>query len=295
MTSQTLRELAREYAKGTLDRESYRRDRAALIDGILSGAVPVAPIEYAAPVSSRSSLDMTHPGKRRKKDPAESDVDELDFFDITQVVPEHSDSTQVVTPSSDITPPRPERSPVQDNGSTAEPRPFNYTPFMAAIGVGILLLLVIAVALLARPGDRETSANATAPADAAAPARTGTETTPAAVEGQVAMTAAGSTAADAILEFLRAKNWSDESMAQFNTSWQSLPRDEREAAAGSAEMLQLANAVYRKLLELRALSQVNEDAASAARQTRLLEFARNLGITDSRLNPDTAGAAPGPG
>lgn len=286
MTSQTLRELAREYAKGTLDRESYRRDRAALIDAILSGTVQVAPIDFAAPVASKSMLDTTHPGKRRKKDAAEAQVDELDFFDITQVTPGASDTTQVVTPVPDITPPRPALSPRQaDETSDSTTQSSGNQLLILAIVVATLLLLVIGVTLLARPGNKpEANTQTSASAETVAPDTAAETQEP--LTAQTPETAAApvnAAAADAIVEFLRMKSWSDESMSQFSRSWQSLPQADRDAAAGSGEMSQMANAIYRKLLELRALSQVNGDAESASRQERLLQFARELGINDPRF------------
>lgn len=274
MTVQTLRELAREYAKGTLDRESYRRNRAALIDGILSGTIAVPPIDYAPPVAGKSTLDTTHPGKRRKKEAAEAEIEDLDFFDITQVV----------TPA-DVTPPRPAPQVREEEQDDEPAKPVRTFPMPAIIGVIILVAIaILGYVLFSGAGDEEvapTAPRTTASAPVTEPAPELPATAP----------DAGGVAADAIIEFLRMKNWSDEALVQFVTSWNALPRSDREAAAGSGEMLQLANAIYRRSLEVRALSQVTGDETAIARQDRLLEFARTLGINDPRLAPAAAPAA----
>lgn len=289
MTAQTLRELAREYAKGTLDRESYRRNRAALIDGILSGAIPVPPIDYAAPVATRANLDTTHPGKRRKTSPAESEVDEMDFFDITQVV----------TPT-DVTPPRQEPILGAEESGTTQPESSRAIP-------PITIAIVIAIAVFAIAGlgfglfsgnsdadgtapsqpARENVSQSPPPPDAAPDA--GAEAAPPVDHASIDAAGVGN---DAIVEFLRTKNWSDENLDQFTATWNALAPADREAAAGSGEMLQMGNAIYRRLLEVRALAQVSAGNASTAKQDRLLEFARMLGIDDPRLSPEPAAPIP---
>lgn len=44
----TLRELARLYARGTIDRNSYRKSRAELINSIIEGRIKVKDIEQTA-------------------------------------------------------------------------------------------------------------------------------------------------------------------------------------------------------------------------------------------------------
>ena len=124
METQTLRDLAREYAKGTLDRDSYRRHRTELIDGILAGTVQVSAIEFAAPVMAKSAMDNTSPGKRKRQAEAtEAELDELDVFDITQIVP----------PSDDSTPPRPERAAAASRPETA-PENTNHNLPLVVVG-----------------------------------------------------------------------------------------------------------------------------------------------------------------
>ena len=44
----TLRELARLYARGTIDRNSYHKSRAELLNGIIEGRIKVKDIEHTA-------------------------------------------------------------------------------------------------------------------------------------------------------------------------------------------------------------------------------------------------------
>ena len=44
----TLRELAKLYARGTIDRSSYHKSRAELLNGIIEGRIKVKDIEQAA-------------------------------------------------------------------------------------------------------------------------------------------------------------------------------------------------------------------------------------------------------
>jgi hypothetical protein len=287
MPAQTLRELAREYAKGTLDRESYRRQRSALIDGILAGTVAVPSIDYAPPVGAPANLDTTHPGRRRRKAAAEAEIDDMDFFDITQVV----------TPADDAQPLRSPPSPVQESQpspvASAAPAVAHHRALIVALVVAILAVLGLGVALLTGSGDPPApDAAATAPAATPAVSAALPEAAPAVPEALPPGSQVTNSATDAIVEFLKTRNWSEEGMDQFAALWVALPQAERDAAAGSGEMLQMANAIYRKLLELRALSQVTDPDALAAKHNRLLEFARTLGIDDPRLSAPPAGTTP---
>ena len=55
-----LRELAKEYAQGVIDKETYRKSRKELIQGICNGDIKVEPREYLAPLEIiHESLDDT--------------------------------------------------------------------------------------------------------------------------------------------------------------------------------------------------------------------------------------------
>ena len=50
MTTKTLRALAKEFSLGTTDQATYRKSRSELIEGIVAGEVPVAPIDFLPPL-----------------------------------------------------------------------------------------------------------------------------------------------------------------------------------------------------------------------------------------------------
>ncbi len=271
METPTLRDLARDYAKGTLDRDSYRRNRATLIDGILAGTIRVEAIDFAAPVVSKT--DNTSPGKRKRNAETNAvELDELDVFDITQVAPA----------SGDVTPPRPRRAPANEPAPPVNQAHSNLPLVIVGI-IAIVAVLGLVVALVSRKDD--------GPAAVAQPPAVNTDTLVAGTtEPVAAIPAPGgmNAATDALLEFLDVKDWSDQSLDQFQVRWLALPQADRDAAVGSGELLQVANAAHRKLLEIRALSHVSDAAAMAQKEGKLLAFINSLGITDSRLTPQAA-------
>ncbi len=287
MEALTLRDLAREFAKGNLDRESYRRDRTTLIDGILAGTIRVEAIDFAAPVAAKSPMENTSPGKRKRQaDANAAELDELDVFDITQVVP----------PPGDVTPPRPQRSAGNAPAQPLHHNPHSNLPLVLVGSIAIIAVLGLVYTLVSRKEVPSAAVERTVQAAPAVSAdRTATAApTPESGSEPVAATPApaGSTSAtDALLEFLQVKNWSDESLDQFQARWQALPQADRDVAAGSGELLQVANAAHRKLLEIRALSHVNDPAVTRQKEEKLLGFVSSLGITDSRLTPKAADPA----
>lgn len=50
MSTQTLRGLARDYSRGTIDKEKYRKSRSELIKSIIAGQVDVKAIDYLPPI-----------------------------------------------------------------------------------------------------------------------------------------------------------------------------------------------------------------------------------------------------
>jgi formylglycine-generating enzyme required for sulfatase activity len=71
MANKTLRELAKSYAAGEIHRETYRKQRASLLSGILKGEVILQENEYPPPVIPRQAeaLDATERKSERKPQP----------------------------------------------------------------------------------------------------------------------------------------------------------------------------------------------------------------------------------
>ena len=57
MSEQTLRELAKSFARGTIPKESYRKSRAELIRNIIAGKVTVKAIDYEAPLKPTDGIE----------------------------------------------------------------------------------------------------------------------------------------------------------------------------------------------------------------------------------------------
>ena len=91
-----------------------------------------------------------------------------------------------------------------------------------------------------------------------------------------------------ITEFIQQKNWSQDSLASFVTSWQQLSDEELNAVQTSPEMKRLTSTIYQQLLDERAVLSLGDlslgDIKNAVVNQRLLvNFANQLGINDARL------------
>ncbi|RKZ47452.1 MAG: hypothetical protein DRQ58_06685, partial [Gammaproteobacteria bacterium] len=91
-----------------------------------------------------------------------------------------------------------------------------------------------------------------------------------------------------ITDFIQQKNWSQDNMMSFVTSWQQLSDEELTAVQTSPEMKRLTSTIYQQLLDERALLSLGDlspgDIKNAvANQRTLVNFANQLGINDARL------------
>ncbi len=86
-----------------------------------------------------------------------------------------------------------------------------------------------------------------------------------------------------ITDFIQQKNWSQNNMKSFITSWQSLSEQDHSATTGSPEMKRLINIIYQRLLGERALLSLGDVENAVANQQSLINFADELGIDDGRL------------
>ncbi len=251
MANQTLRELAKEHAQGNLDKDSYWKLRANLIQGIISASIPLKEIDYPPLVQppEPESLDDTQRRDDYKKPP------------VKKAEPQAAASPEPGTGNSSTD--------TVESGTGA-------TNKILFAGLALAIVAIIIVAVLAlRGGDNgdksATSASATAAgADSAAGSDTVVETT--------------TKARGLILSFLDKKNWSDSNLNYFLQEWAELPADDILATKGSLAMGQLTNAIYKQLLEEQALSGLVDDDSSLNKQRQLVQFATGLGIEDSRIS-----------
>ncbi|MBI2969787.1 MAG: hypothetical protein HYY36_03510 [Gammaproteobacteria bacterium] len=249
MPEKTLRDLAREYAKGTLGKDAYRKSRAALLEGILSGDVAVPVHEFATPAVPRYRGETPPITERRTRRPQAAGSET-----------ERDDATAVMI--------EPARSP-----APAQPAlPARTGTIVAAV---VIVALIVVAVVAGRSGNSpETAPAASAPGAAPPPT-------------QVVPQATDAASVQLIREFLQEKNWSEASMDEFLSGWRTLSPEQRASAASSLEMGQLANTIYKKLLEERALSGLGDGEEALAKQQGLISFAGEIGIEDPRLTlPD---------
>jgi hypothetical protein len=264
MPGQTLRQLARAYARGEVDREHYRRSRTLLIERILAGETPIDDNE--PPPSAAALADISQEFTMPPAAEALADPD----FDITAFVPERSGE-----PAAAVTPPK-----------RAEPAPAGRSAMLGAGALVVAIALLIGYFIWKTAGaPRESAPVAAMTAEDAAQ-----QLTAAAAESDAVPERQETEAPEAaalIRGFLQARNWSDDSLGEFLTLWQALPAEQREASTGSAEIAQLTSAIYRQMLEERALSRIGNAEQSVAKQQTLARFAREIGINDPRITvPD---------
>lgn len=255
MSQATLRKLARDYADGILEKEDYRRSRAELLEGILSGEIELQVNEYLPPVVPEKDdvLDITTDRAKAK------DVD----VEITQF---GSADTPVQASSAAAT----------NTGASMPSSDSSDSKKMLVIGgiAAAVIVLIIAIFALLPDSDKPSTTTAANKSESSSTATKNT-TTPTASTGR---------AQKLIQEFLAAKNWSDTNINRFKIQWLSLSQDIRNAAAGTVQWGQLSNAIYKKLLEERALIGLGDDEAVLEKQRKLVGFAEDIGISDPRIS-----------
>lgn len=234
---QTLRQLARAYAKGELDKDSYRQARAKLIEGILAGEIPLQENNYLPPLSAET----------------------------TESTLEHPPSSHTYKKkATDLPPMRSARTQTPVHGGKRK------IPLISLSLLGLIIVAALAI-YLASSGKDGKPPGGTANA------------------GAVTDNSAGRTL---ITAFLQQKSWTEESLDNFVAEWRALPQEDRSAAAGSVELGQLTNAIYKQLLAEEALTGLDNGDDALKKQRRLVEFARSIGIDDQRISLPESGNGP---
>ncbi len=241
-----LRELAKDFAQGNLNKDEYRKLRGDLIQGIVAGDIPVPDREFLAPLSPSEDADITAQGY------------EYDPGSTTQIVATQPGKKKSSTP-------RP-----QSTSSTTpvkSPSPFS-VPLFIGLSIGVLLLIAGITAIFIYSSDRP----ATTTENAA------TETTSQPVAGQAAETL--------IRLFLQQNDWRQENLDKFVSNWQKIGPHEQQAAADLPIKNQIKNAIYKQIIEQRALIALGDAESARANQQRLVEFAAAIGIQDPSISVD---------
>lgn len=86
-----------------------------------------------------------------------------------------------------------------------------------------------------------------------------------------------------IRSFLKKPSWTVDNMDAFLAEWEALTGEDKASIKGDIVFGQLTNAIYKKLLEERALSGIGDGEKSLEKQTRLVHFADVIGIDDPRI------------
>ena len=239
-----LRELAREYAQNNIDRESYRNSRRKLIQGICAGEIEVKAHEYLAPLETFSE-----------------ELDDTTENMITEIVQQAKNTKPVATiPKKPETPQA--KVELKPAPSPAESSAGNFKQKNILIGAGtiIVLSILILVILLFPTVEDKPSTN---------------------IDRPIVQSSAGQ---GLIIDFIQQKNWTQENLDVFVTSWQQMSAQEQTAAFSSLEMKRLINTIYQQLLDERALLSLGDVENAVANQHMLVNFAEQLGIEDKRLN-----------
>lgn len=243
MSNQTLRELAKNYALGEIDKDNYRKSRVELITAITAGKVNVEAIDFPPPLMpSEEEAAITETAKR--------------------------DKTEVVSPASKQKPtPNGAASKQQSSAKTNKKSPIM---FITVSSVIVISLIIVVILFYPKPPGSATTETTNASNKAQAP------TTP-------AVTASTNMAGESLIaDFLTQKNWSEDSLDTFLNSWSALSQEERDSAKPSKRMQRMHDSIYKQFLEEKALSSIDSEKA-ALKQEKLIEFAKAIGIDDSRL------------
>jgi hypothetical protein len=249
MSTQTLRDLAKSYAKGTIAKESYRKSRTDLIKNIIAGDVIVKDIDYEGPLRPSNDIEEA----------------------ITEGI--ERDKTQITGPRQSSEPKK-SPSPVTTGGITKKDK--SSSLIFIFISVAIVLILILAVILFyPKPPESiqiETQSNINSTANSIASNVTGS--TEGSTNTAVAETLLGS--------FLAEKNWSEANMDKFLQSWAEITLEEKSSVVETKRMQRMKSSIYKQFTEAKALASIDSDKARM-KQQKLIDFATTLGIDDSRL------------
>jgi hypothetical protein len=243
MTDKTLRALAKDYANGVLDKEAYRKARDTLLKGILSGEISLVANDFRAPLQAQD-LNST--------------------FEKTsiQVAPPPPKEPK---PTIEFVPPQISEEILESQTRKSSSKLY----IVLGIVIGVIAVLVLAFIFSGSdaPVLLATDSNTEVP---------GEQPVQEPQEDNV-------TAAELVEDFLNGHDWSGEQLQLFVSRWNNLPEDELTKGLTPPLSIQLANAIYKQLLEERSLFGTANNDTIIARQQILVDFARALGMDDPRL------------
>lgn len=244
MSRQTLRELAKDYAKGVTDKSTYRKSRTELIQGIIAGNIEVKAIDFIEPLRPSSDSDE----------------------DITQGRDRDFETTQITSPGEVTPKPKAETVSTLSSSETrnvAKKNKSNHVFIIISI-VFVIALIIAVVLFYPKPPESNTPQISK-------------------ISVTSAQTSSVSSAAEVLIgKFLNEKDWSDKNLNVFVNSWTALAEEERFAAIQTNRMQRLKGTIYDQFLKAKALASIDTEKA-IEKQQKLIDFASAIGIDDSRL------------
>ena len=140
MSRQTLRELAKDYAKGVIDKDKYRKSRTELIQGIVARKIAVKPIDFVEPLRPTDDSDE----------------------DITQGRERDFETTQITSPDQVPSKPKPKPEPATQQIETKKVKKNKSNHLFIIISIIFVLALIFAVVLFyPKPPEAGNSASTT--------------------------------------------------------------------------------------------------------------------------------------
>jgi hypothetical protein len=239
---QTLRQLARDYARGAIGKDKYRQSRTELIKGIIAGDITVKDIDYEPPLVPSDESDAA----------------------ITEGIVR--DDTQITSPQNNLKP--------NAKATPAQPKPVpvkkkkNSPLLFILVSIVIVISLILAVILFYPEPPKPI---------------TSTKTSVVTKQPKSAPVPTESTIAETLIaDFLNQKNWNDDNLDKFIESWSALSDKEQNFSKQTKRMQRLSDSIYKQFLDAKALATIDSQKA-ISKQQKLIEFAQQIGINDSRL------------
>jgi len=266
----TLRELARSYADGIIQLEQYQKDRGALISGIIDGTIELKEIDYLPILDpdseKRSREDLTYD---EDKDEAKTEIRSLkkqkpatNNDTNTSGLTTTGTTADAITADAGPTTPSPIDSfrikPLEDNKSN--------TTLFIGLGVAATILLAIGIFFMTKDKPEEMAVQQEVQ-----------------VEENIPVQKPGKQGAELVRQFVAKKRWNDSSMNSFLDEWSTLSDLERRATLESGTITQMTNAIFQQFKQEQVLASIGDPNLALQKQQKLIDFAKNVGIEDTRL------------
>ena len=252
-----LRDLAKDYSRGIIDKNTYRKSRTELISDIIEGNVEVKDIDYLPPLAPAEPDDITaNTVERQKRDSSKTQLNPGGYA---------NNSKNQATADVKQTEKRSTTTPFVAKKSAAA-----FISISIAVVIGLIILVVL---FYFKQPELDTVNNANTTNSSA------NNSNNVANAASLNLAMAGE---KLLTEFINKKNWSNSSLDQFTSDWLDLSDEQRAAAIQTKRMQRMNDSIYKQFLEEKALASIDSEKA-IGKQEKLIAFARSIGINDNRL------------